>query len=107
MIVISITKLFSTFISRIIKWVTQKGLEDDKGNSKGTIQLVILDTSSKILLISILTLSQENLLQLLHNFSDVITNNHIITNHILLDFDHNFCMVMTHFTQPANHDQTN
>lgn len=33
---------------RIIKWVTQKGLEDDKGNSKGTIQLVILDTSNLV-----------------------------------------------------------
>lgn len=33
---------------RIIKWVTQKGLEDDKGNSKSTIQLVILDTSNLV-----------------------------------------------------------
>lgn len=33
---------------RIIKWVTQKGLEDDEGNSKSTIQLVILDTSNLV-----------------------------------------------------------
>ncbi|XP_061354818.1 sulfate transporter 2.1-like [Gastrolobium bilobum] len=33
---------------RIIKWVTQEESEDDKGNSKSTIQLVILDTSNLV-----------------------------------------------------------
>ncbi|XP_058767116.1 sulfate transporter 2.1-like [Vicia villosa] len=33
---------------RIIKWVTPKESEDDKGNSKSTIQLVILDTSNLV-----------------------------------------------------------
>ncbi|KAK7305983.1 hypothetical protein VNO77_43897 [Canavalia gladiata] len=32
---------------RIIKWVTEES-KDDKGNSKGTIQLVILDTSNLV-----------------------------------------------------------
>ncbi|CAK8567330.1 unnamed protein product [Lathyrus sativus] len=33
---------------RIIKWVTQEESEDDKGNSKSIIQLVILDTSNLV-----------------------------------------------------------
>ncbi|TKY47639.1 Sulfate transporter 2.1 [Spatholobus suberectus] len=33
---------------RIIKWVTEEESEDDKGNSRDTIQLVILDTSNLV-----------------------------------------------------------
>ncbi|KAG5125462.1 hypothetical protein JHK82_032199 [Glycine max] len=33
---------------RIIKWVTEEESEDDKGNSRSTIQLVILDTSNLV-----------------------------------------------------------
>ncbi|CAJ2667802.1 sulfate transporter 2.1-like [Trifolium pratense] len=33
---------------RIIKWVTQEESEDDKGNSKSSIQLVILDTANLV-----------------------------------------------------------
>ncbi|KAH1152775.1 hypothetical protein GYH30_048743 [Glycine max] len=33
---------------RIIKWVTEEESEDDKGNSRSTIQLLILDTSNLV-----------------------------------------------------------